>query len=291
MHFWILALLVSLCFNCQGILVDSKTINNAENAFDLNMNDESAAYIFEQSKASDQIAIDNIERETSQNEHFQKAWNKANGAMNCHIPKGLQREHMVAVYTYTISGKFSRIFNDAVQQYGGSDTIYAEKFKFKAYHYLLTVTLEKLPKFSLKTSYRGINKMAYGKEGSEMRFGFFASSSLDEKVAFDFINKNLTANTLFKIHDIDGTLIQDCSANRTQQEVLIPPYRVFTIGASETDYHGRNISLTTKPEWKGIYVRLETDESGNIIVRRSGSATLMAPSGLLLVTALVLVSG
>ncbi|XP_043540734.1 GPI-linked NAD(P)(+)--arginine ADP-ribosyltransferase 1-like, partial [Chiloscyllium plagiosum] len=275
----------------QGILVDSKAINNAKNAFELNMNDFSAAYIFEQSKTSDQIAIENIKLETSQNGDFQKAWEKANGAMNCGIPNGLQREHMVAVYTYTTPWGFSRKFNAAVQKYGVSDTVYAKNFKFKAYHYLLTVALEKLPKAGSKTSYRGINNMAYGQKGSEMRFGFFASSSLNEKVAFDFIDKSSAANTLFEIHHIDGTLIQDCSYNRTQQEVLIPPYRVFTIGASQPFSSGRRISLTTMAKRKGIHVQLETDESGKLIVRRSGSATVTASSGLLLVTALVLMSG
>ncbi|GCC41983.1 hypothetical protein chiPu_0025637, partial [Chiloscyllium punctatum] len=274
-----------------GILVDSKAINNAKDAFELNMNDFSAAYIFEQSKTSDQIAIENIKMETSQNRDFQKAWEKANGAMDCRIPNGLQREHMVAVYTYTTPWGFSGIFNDAVQKYGVSDTVYAENFKFKAYHYLLTVALEKLPKAGLKTSYRGIKDTAYGRKGSEIRFGFFASSSLNEKVAFDFINKNLAANTLFEIHHIDGALIQDCSYNRTQQEVLIPPYRVFTVGASEPFPYGHRISLTTVAKRKGIHVQLETGESGELIVRRSGSAAVMASSGSLLVTALVFVSG
>ncbi|XP_072424019.1 GPI-linked NAD(P)(+)--arginine ADP-ribosyltransferase 1-like [Chiloscyllium punctatum] len=235
------------------------------------MVNSSAAYIFSWSSESDQLAISFIPKEAR--EHgFEDVWTNAVKRMNCIVPSGLTKEHMVALYAYTADypkhDPFYRRFNEAVRQYGTNEIIYDKRFVYKSYHYLLATALEKLTTHSpaeFEWVYRGIRKLAKGIEGSRMRFGSYTSSSLDEGVALDFIDNNTKWNTMFFISSRYGVQIEKYSCFSEEKEVLIPPYEVFQVGRITSRKYGNYVPLTGVDK-QGIQVKLEIGDNGKLVV-------------------------
>ncbi|XP_038654762.1 erythroblast NAD(P)(+)--arginine ADP-ribosyltransferase-like [Scyliorhinus canicula] len=260
---------ILLCFTYQKLSVAS--VSEMSNVIQLGMMESSAAYIFIQSDESDQIAIESI-KHNRENNTFDDVWRNAEDKMNCTIPRGLRKEYMLAIYAYTakypVGNPFNKIFNDEVREYGATDEIYAKNFKFKSFQYLLTVALQKLKDESTKSAvltYRGIRMEAEGAEGSEMRFGSFASTSFSKYVALHFINKTSESNTLFTIRTLYGANITQCSRFPGQKEVLIPPYEVFRVGKSSSRTYGMNIFLMGQRK-HGVRMKLEKGKDGGVMV-------------------------
>ncbi|XP_051865219.1 ecto-ADP-ribosyltransferase 5-like [Pristis pectinata] len=246
----------------------------------LGMEENSAAYIFTQSEESDYLAIQYLLEEAKQNEALARAWNHAKEkrakfvlSNKSPVPKGLKEEHVVSVIAYTLNTKLYTQFNQAVRMYGANDSVYAEKFPFKSFHYLLSVAIERLRESSGSapgTTYRGMGRVAEGQKGDEMRFGYFTSTSLDINVAKGFGSK-----TFITIKSRYGANIENYSSFPGEKEVLIPPYEVFTITELVRRVDGVDISLTTAGE-KGIQVNVERGESGTMRVVRSDGAVISA---------------
>ncbi|XP_048476760.1 GPI-linked NAD(P)(+)--arginine ADP-ribosyltransferase 1-like [Rhincodon typus] len=276
-----LSLLTVLCFNCHGL----------EDVIHLDMVKSSAAYIFRRSTESDQLAISHVQNETGD------VWKNAKNNMKCPVASGLTKEHMLAVYAYTAQyprkKPFYRQFNDAVREYGADEMTYENNFKYKSYHYLLATALEELRSKSpteTKRVYRGIKHLAEGTEGSQMRFGIFASSSLDENVARKFINPSTKTNTIFNIRTQYGVRIQKYSCFPSEDEVLIPPYELFIVGKITSETYGNCVPLTgvTKEEKQ---MRLKIGKSGKLVVVPNEGIANSAFSGLWILTALICISG
>ncbi|GCB80418.1 hypothetical protein scyTo_0016195 [Scyliorhinus torazame] len=281
---------ILLCFTYEELSVAS--VSEMNNVIHLGMMESSAAYIFIQSDESDKIAIENI-KHNRENNTFADIWRNAEEKMNCTIPRGLRKEYMLAVYAYTaqypVGNPFNKIFNEEVRKYGATDEIYAKKFKFKSFQYLLTVALQKLKDDSTKSavmSYRGIRIEAEGAEGSEMRFGSFTSSSFSKDVALRFINKTTKSNTLFEIRTLYGANITQCSRFPGQKEVLIPPYEMFRVGKSSSGKYGKSISLMGQRK-QGIRVKLEMGKDGEVIVVPCKGSDISASRSLWILAALI----
>ncbi|XP_051865218.1 ecto-ADP-ribosyltransferase 5-like [Pristis pectinata] len=246
----------------------------------LGMEENSAAYIFTQSEESDYLAIQYLQEEAKQNETLAQAWEYATKRRKndkclskSPVPKGLKEEHVVSVIAYTLDTKLYAEFNQAVRMYGVNDSVYAEKFPFKSFHYLLSVAIDRLRKNMNRapgTTYRGMRRVAKGQEGKKMRFGYFASSSLDIEVS-----KKFSTSTVFTIKSSYGASIENYSNFSNEKEVLIPPYEVFTITQVVKQNDGVHFSLTTAGQ-KGIPVNVERAPCGRMRVLRSDGAAIPA---------------
>ncbi|XP_051865212.1 ecto-ADP-ribosyltransferase 5-like [Pristis pectinata] len=249
-------------------------------AIQLGMVENSAAYIFTQSEASDRLAIGYLVEERRMNHLLDQVWLCAlKNRGYAPVPQGLRTEHMLAVFAYTESkcNNFYSVFNRAVRSYGTNDEVYAEKFPFKSFHYLLSVALHRLRGISAsepETTYRGMGRLVVGQKGLNMRFGYFASSSLDINIAMKFSNR-----TFFEISSQLGAPIQKYSRYPEEKEVLIPPYEVFIVTESFTSNGKANISLKGVG-MTGIPVKVERGKRGEMRVMRSEGAAVSAMAGL-----------
>ncbi|XP_076404621.1 T-cell ecto-ADP-ribosyltransferase 1-like [Peromyscus maniculatus bairdii] len=150
-------------------------------------------------------------------EQAEKRWKEIKNTMR--TPKGFHDFHGTAVVAYT--GKIHEDFNRAVREFKKNPT----NFQYKAFHFYLTRALQLLSNQSCYSVYRGTrNKFNYSGKGS-VRFGQFASSSLNEKVAL--YNFGGVSGTLFTIKTCLGVYIKAFSYYPNEEEVLIPGYEVY----------------------------------------------------------------
>ncbi|KAK7166942.1 hypothetical protein R3I94_001362 [Phoxinus phoxinus] len=139
----------------------------------------------------------------------------------------LSKNHLVAMYVYTNSefNLFEK-FNNAVR---------TDKHKYKdgtyswySLHFWLTEAIQILKKTqaSCFDTYRGTN-VSFDKDvkGKEVRFGQFASSSLNSSISA----KKFGDISCFEIRTCSGANVTKYSRFPKEEEVLIPPYETFTV--------------------------------------------------------------
>ncbi|XP_024068622.1 T-cell ecto-ADP-ribosyltransferase 2-like [Terrapene carolina triunguis] len=199
----------------------------------------------------DEIAPKLLKEEKSMSSVFCSVWDKANetwkNMKTISRPDGFKDEYGIAIVAYTDPTKypeykktFSTIFNDAVSGTNRSRAAYMASFQFKAFHYYLTRALQLLWKDAggkcgamyKTTVYRGVNTSSKYTGQASIRFGYFASSSINRKVAESFGKA-----TFFTIHTCFGVKIQDMSYNPEQEEVLIPAYEIFSMSQGQGSNH------------------------------------------------------
>ncbi|XP_032873053.1 ecto-ADP-ribosyltransferase 5-like [Amblyraja radiata] len=243
----------------------------------LGMTENKPVYIFTQSEASDQLAIGYLQGEKGRTPAFAEAWDAAviflRNNRHIQVSGGLREQHVLAILAYTSKTHLYWKFNDALKWYQANDTVYAEKFNFKSFHYLLSVALDRLRRTSgsaAGTTYRGMTIRSKAQEGCNMKFGQFASSSRDIQIARGF-----GTATLFTITTRKGVYMASYSLFPEQREVLIPPDEVFKVARYFSGDKGDEISLEAVGE-AGIAVRVERGAAGHLQVVRSVGAALYA---------------
>ncbi|XP_020391891.2 erythroblast NAD(P)(+)--arginine ADP-ribosyltransferase-like [Rhincodon typus] len=259
----------------------------SENAVNIKMDmaTRSADYYFLQSLESDKIAIDYAKVEHKNNAtYYGEAWHTANHEWQLRrkelkVPAGLLEEHVIAILCYTLdSPPLYSYFNRALRNYGATDKMYSECFHYKSLHYLLSVALNVLQNSSWGPDprtqvYRTINRAVLVSEGAHIRFGQFASTSLNMfQSVSTFTDKESRSNTLFNITTSLGVAIQNFSFFRREEEVLIPPYEVFNVTnvikwEDDLGVRGVNIVLSSIGR-KQTVVKLESDGPGHLRVVR-----------------------
>ncbi|XP_005431193.2 erythroblast NAD(P)(+)--arginine ADP-ribosyltransferase-like [Geospiza fortis] len=174
---------------------------------------------------------------------FEKIWKKATA--ECEKPGScsstLTKDQAIALMVYTM-GDVYKEFNDAVRKAGNSSQEYRDKFYFKTLHFMLTDVLQKLklrrPKECLDV-FRGVKDYQFKvNTGAIIRFGQFASSSLDKTVAQGF-----GTDTMFKVQTCHGADIHNFSFKKYEKEVLIPPFETFEVTKVKMEGSGLNIEL------------------------------------------------
>ncbi|RMB90890.1 hypothetical protein DUI87_32723 [Hirundo rustica rustica] len=133
----------------------------------------------------------------------------------------------IALWAYTMKElHLYKQFNEAVRVAGSSKWKYWNEFHFKSLHFLLTQALQKLRNPNqCYDVFRGVKNTRFKvKKNDKVRFGQFASSSMSEDVAQDF-----GQDTLFKVHTCQGVDIQEFSKYPKEEEVLIPPFEIFSV--------------------------------------------------------------
>ncbi|XP_075775790.1 ecto-ADP-ribosyltransferase 5-like [Pelodiscus sinensis] len=179
-----------------------------------------------------------LAEEKSKSSHLDDVWGKATVKWeevkrNIPLPRNFRDEYGIAIVAYTYSSGFynkyfSTEFNLAVKENGKSRDDYMNNFQFKAFHYYLTRALQllrgKCDVMYKTTVYRGV-KDTFQHSGSDpIRFGHFASSSVNKEVA-----KGFGTDTLFTIHTCFGVDIKKFSFIPVQEEVLIPVHEKFRV--------------------------------------------------------------
>ncbi|NXH46685.1 NRT2 ribosyltransferase, partial [Dicaeum eximium] len=165
--------------------------------------------------------------EFQKNDDFDKVWKKATVEWQKRGSSSstLTSDQAIALMAYTLKDVYKQ-FNNAVREGGRSRQEYRDSFHFKTLHFLLTAALQKLgnPKECLDV-WRGVNGTQFNvKPGDKVRFGQFASTSLDKKVS-----QGYGTDTMFQVHTCHGVDIQKFSFNQSEKEVLIPPFEIFTV--------------------------------------------------------------
>ncbi|NWY60199.1 NARE ribosyltransferase, partial [Chionis minor] len=140
----------------------------------------------------------------------------------------LRPEQAIALLAYTQAGPLYPEFNKAVREAGRSRREYLDNFHFKTLHFLLTEALHSLQDARPPQCYhvfRGVKGIRFTtQQGQIIRFGYFASSSLQlEK------SKRFGEDTVFKVNTCYGVPITDFSFFREEEEVLIPPFETFKV--------------------------------------------------------------
>ncbi|NWT77037.1 NRT2 ribosyltransferase, partial [Prunella himalayana] len=165
--------------------------------------------------------------EFQKNKNFSQVWVKATAEWERRgsYLSTLSQDQAIALMAYTMEDIYSE-FNTAVRTAGKSRREYRDNFHFKTLHFLLTQALQKLrqPDHCLDV-FRGVKEYQFkARAGDEVRFGQFASSSLDKKVA-----QGYGTDTMFQVHTCHGVDIQKFSFRQGQKEVLIPPFETFQV--------------------------------------------------------------
>uniref|UniRef100_A0A8C4RKS4 NAD(P)(+)--arginine ADP-ribosyltransferase n=1 Tax=Erpetoichthys calabaricus TaxID=27687 RepID=A0A8C4RKS4_ERPCA len=157
--------------------------------------------------------------EMKHNWALKHAWDKAWAYWSYQIPPKLDRDTATAVTAYTSNSLFSQL-NSAVE--GGTHKV--TNGYFRSMHLLLTKAIQILRPGNCITTYRGINVFIPLKKGEMFRFGRFASSTTIWHIAQGFGLK-----MFFIIRTCYGANIAPYSLYKSESEVLIPPYEVFTV--------------------------------------------------------------
>ncbi|XP_036348339.2 T-cell ecto-ADP-ribosyltransferase 2-like, partial [Ochotona princeps] len=172
-------------------------------------------------------------------ESAKKHWKQIKNTVS--YPSQFNNFHGTALVAYT--GSIAFAFNRAVRNFASNN----DTFYFKGFHYYLTRALQLLNSGTCYMVYRGSKiRFTYRGKGN-VRFGQFASSSLERNIAMHFLGEN---GTLFIINTCKGVHIEAFSQYPDQKEVLIPGYEEY-----------QKVTINKKPQEKYNTIMLEKPQT------------------------------
>ncbi|NXA84540.1 NARE ribosyltransferase, partial [Thryothorus ludovicianus] len=167
--------------------------------------------------------------EFQQNPLFARGWKKAADVWQSRglSASPLSPDQAIAVMLYSMNEMYSE-FNKAVGTAGRSRQVYRDNFHYKTLPFLLTqavMTLEGTRGSQCHDVFRGVRGVHFtAVVGQQVRFGQFASTSLSKKMA-----QGYGTDTMFQVHTCHGANIVDFSYDKTNKEMLIPPFETFEV--------------------------------------------------------------
>ncbi|KAL8191397.1 UNVERIFIED_CONTAM: hypothetical protein K2H54_073390 [Gekko kuhli] len=170
-------------------------------------------------------------------------WNETKASVS--VPEGFEAEYAIAALAYTQKDYFwPRYFNRAVKIGGESEDYYLKNFRDKAFHFFLTRALQVLRANSsaqCHDTYSHLKNLHFiAKYGQKVRFGYFASASLNRTEA-----TVSWEDTFFTIRTCYGASIKEFSFHPEEEEVVIPPFEVFHVENSIETPDGIYITLVS----------------------------------------------
>ncbi|XP_067227352.1 ecto-ADP-ribosyltransferase 5-like [Chanodichthys erythropterus] len=216
-------------------------------------------------------------KEINNSPEFNEAWQK--GVKNATKPENnLKENHSIAMYVYTLHvPKLYSVLNFAVHD--GMQNYTDKTFEWYSLHFLLTEAIQILKetqKACYNVTYRGTN-FTFGKNvlNTEIRFGTFASSTLNRTIANDF-----GSASCFEIRTCEGANLTKYSRFLHQKEVLIPPYETFNVTAVKTRAVQPDLWCDT------VFVLNSTGKRSHMNCALFGSENHVADSNVLLILTL-----
>ncbi|XP_039519544.1 ecto-ADP-ribosyltransferase 5-like [Pimephales promelas] len=207
---------------------DHRTDDDEEQIFPLDMEENSVDDVFVGCKMnmSDQVKTELLEKELNNSPIFKTVWQRSKENATIPVYDNLTLNHSVAIYVYTNSHfDLHQDFNNAVS---ADKQKYENKiFTWYSLYFLLAEAIQILKEVQnvCKLTYRGTDvEFDNNVLNKEVRFGRFASSSLDRTVATLFGNKSC-----FEIKTCEGADVKYYSTFPEEEEVLIPPYEKFKV--------------------------------------------------------------
>uniref|UniRef100_A0A8C2JZB4 NAD(P)(+)--arginine ADP-ribosyltransferase n=1 Tax=Cyprinus carpio TaxID=7962 RepID=A0A8C2JZB4_CYPCA len=174
-------------------------------------------------KMANLVKTQYLEKELNKSPDFKIAWKKAEDFVKTQNNK-LTKNNLIAIYVYSDSNVF-KLFN--LDTRSGKTKYKQMRYKWYSLHFLLTEAIQILKRQEKKcySTYRG-TKAKFNERvlNKEVRFGSFASSSLDLKKAQGFGNVSC-----FEIYTCKGADVSKYSKLPHEKEVLIPPYEKFIV--------------------------------------------------------------
>ncbi|XP_051512696.1 NAD(P)(+)--arginine ADP-ribosyltransferase 2-like isoform X2 [Myxocyprinus asiaticus] len=178
-------------------------------------------------------------KEINNSAKFKYYWQNSENIVK--FPKDhLTRNHLTAIYVYSDTNVYHHFNLDTRK---GKNQYKHKTYKWYALHFLLTEAIQILKKTQNKCylTYRGttaeFNKYVLNKE---VRFGSFASSSLNPNVA-----RNFGTKSCFEIYTCESAELTKYSKYPHEKEVLIPPYETFKVTAVRTKTYQQNLWCDT----------------------------------------------
>ncbi|RXN35639.1 NAD(P)(+)--arginine ADP-ribosyltransferase 2-like protein [Labeo rohita] len=186
-----------------------------------------------------------LEKEINNSPDFKIAWKKGKDFVKTPHDKVLKENHLIAIYVYSDSIVYQHFNNDT---HCGKRLYKQMRYKWYSLYFLLTDAIQILKKTQKKcySTFRG-TKAEFKKPdlNKEIRFGQFASSSIDLKIAQRFGTKSC-----FEIHTCEGADVSKYSKLPCEKEVLIPPYEEFKVTAVKTRKDQKDLWCNTVYELK-----------------------------------------
>ncbi|KAK7910203.1 hypothetical protein WMY93_014887 [Mugilogobius chulae] len=180
------------------------------------------------------------------NENFKMAWDLSEDCAKQRLQRmqrkysGLTINHTRAICVYTEEEPNMYVpLNAALRR--GAAKYNTTDFQYHALYFWLTTALQILK--SSNTAYRKTWDVYNGQVNQTIRFGYFASSSLKPDLS-GFGN-----TTCFHIKTQLGAYIEDHSAVKGEDEVLIPSYEKFKIIKIVPDSYGE-LNCTKSLCWR-----------------------------------------
>ncbi|XP_073712853.1 erythroblast NAD(P)(+)--arginine ADP-ribosyltransferase-like [Misgurnus anguillicaudatus] len=136
----------------------------------------------------------------------------------------LKIHNLIAIHMYSCFVIYEP-FNQDVRT--GKQNYQNNTYTWYSLHFFLTQAIQTLKKTQTEcmVTYRGTNvKFNETVLYREIRFGSFASSSLDREVAREF-----GTESCFEIETCHGANVSKYSQKPAEEEVLIPPYETFNV--------------------------------------------------------------
>ncbi|XP_041728846.1 T-cell ecto-ADP-ribosyltransferase 1-like, partial [Coregonus clupeaformis] len=191
-----------------------------------------------------------LEHENNREGIFKQAWMNAEKCARkakSNSKGKLTHDHIKAICAYTAGfPKIYPVFNQAVRT---KRTEYTTSFQFHSLHFLLTdaIRLLKLNQQTCHTTYRRTNMEFGGEVNKIIRFGLFASSSLEKG-----ISKKIGDKSCFDINTCFAANLKSYpNMGNHEKEVLIPPYEVFKVTAVMKKENDENL-------WCDVVYKLES---------------------------------
>ncbi|KAJ0050390.1 hypothetical protein NL108_018512 [Boleophthalmus pectinirostris] len=173
---------------------------------------------------AEKVENENFPKEMNNNALFKRTWENEEKTANKKYKENskiLTQKQIKALIIYTgddVHEEFNTAVQDSADKYG------TDEFKYHTLYYLLTTAIQKLNSAkTCHTTYRRSYDEFTGTLNQEIRFGQFASASFHPNM------EDFGTETCFQIETCLGAPIKDYSINRSEDEVLIPPYEKFKI--------------------------------------------------------------
>uniref|UniRef100_A0A4W5K0R6 NAD(P)(+)--arginine ADP-ribosyltransferase n=1 Tax=Hucho hucho TaxID=62062 RepID=A0A4W5K0R6_9TELE len=207
-----------------------------------------------------------LPKETKTEGIFNQAWMNAEGCVKnvkerfkkdnseVNLKDKLSGEHIQAICAYTdnyVNYEIFREFNQAVRT---NRTDYGSSFQFHSLHFLLTDALRLLKENQngCHITYRRTSMVFGGEVNQIIRFGFFASSSLDKGITPKYGN-----DSCFEIKTCAGAYLKSYPVlGEQEKEVLIPPFEMFKITKKEKSQNVLSCESLYKLESVGLQSNL-----------------------------------